>query len=181
MTTYIALIRGINVGGNNMVAMADLRAFAAKIGLVGAQTLLQSGNMVFQSALRTADSVEQLLEAEAKKRLKLESEFHVRTAAEWQDAIKRNPFAEAAKTDPGHTIVSFFKVAPSAKGVSALQAAIKGPELVRAFGRQAYFVYPEGMGRSKVTPAMVDKHLGRGTARNWNTTMKLAALAASLE
>jgi uncharacterized protein (DUF1697 family) len=70
-----------------------------------------------------------------------------------------------------------MKGAPAPKAVQALQAAITGPERVRAEGRQAYLVYPDGAGRSRVTNAVLDKHLGgRGTARNWNTVLKLAEL-----
>ena len=180
MTTYIALLRGINVGGNKKIAMADLRAFATKLGLVDAQTLLQSGNLVFCSGIQAGAALEQLLEAEARKRLGLDTEFHVRTVAEWEDAIARNPFAGAAKDDPSHLLVLFLKNEPAAKAVSALQAAIAGPEVVRASGRQAYFIYPDGMGRSKLTPAVIDRHIGRGTARNWNTMLKVAAVAEGL-
>ena len=179
MTTYIALLRGINVGGNKTIAMADLRACAGKVGLVGAQTLLNSGNLVFRSGASSAAAIEQLLEAESVKRLGLETEYHVRTGSELQDAIARNPFPREAKDDPGHLHVSFFKEPPSPKSVAALQAAIKGRELVRASGRHAYLVYPDGAGRSKLTSAMLDKHLGRGTARNWNTVMKLLVLASA--
>ena len=179
MTTYIALLRGINVGGNCKVAMVDLRACAAPSGLRDAQTVLQSGNLVFRSDMRSAASIETVLEAQVTKRLGLEIEIHVRTVKEWQDAIARNPFTDAAKADPSQLLVSFFKAAPSSKSLAALEAAIVGRERVRASGRQAYLVYPDGMGRSKLTPAMLDRHLGRGTARNWNTVLRLAALAAA--
>jgi uncharacterized protein (DUF1697 family) len=119
VTTYIALLRGINVGGHKQVAMADLRALAGKIGLANTQTLLQSGNMVFESDLRTSVAIEQLLEAEAKKRLGLDTEFHVRTVKEWKSAIACNPFSAEAKADPGHMLMSCFKVAPPGRAASA--------------------------------------------------------------
>ena len=71
----------------------------------------------------------------------------------------------------------FLKEAPGGAAVKALQAAIVGREVVRAVGRQAYIVYPDGQGRSKLTNALIEKHLGtRGTARNWNTVLRLAEL-----
>ena len=71
----------------------------------------------------------------------------------------------------------FLKDAPTAKQVTALQAAIAGREIVRAVSQQAYIVYPDGIGRSRVTNALIERNLGaRGTGRNWNTVLKLAAL-----
>jgi uncharacterized protein (DUF1697 family) len=103
----------------------------------------------------------------------------VRSAAEWLDIIKRNPFPAEAKQDPAHLLVLCLKTAPGSKAFTALQAAITGPERVLGHGRQAYFYYPAGVGRSKLTVSMIDKALGAGTARNWNTVMKLATLMES--
>jgi uncharacterized protein (DUF1697 family) len=70
-----------------------------------------------------------------------------------------------------------LKRAPDGKDVMALQAAIAGAEVVRADGRHAYIIYPNGIGRSRLTTALIDKKLGtRGTGRNWNTVLKIAAL-----
>jgi uncharacterized protein (DUF1697 family) len=74
----------------------------------------------------------------------------------------------------------FLKDAPGPEQVAALRAAIRGPERVNADGRQAYIVYPAGIGRSKLTAGLIEKHLAtRGTGRNWNTVLKLADLARS--
>ena len=177
MTTHIALLRGINVGGHKMVAMADLRDLLTRLGFADARSLLQSGNLVFRSEKRTAAQLERLLEAEVEKRLGVQTELFVRTAAEWKALVARNPLREEAERDPGHLLVLFLKATPDAKNVKALQASITGPELVRAHGRQAYFVYPDGIGRSRLTNTLIEKHIGRGTGRNWNTVLKLAALA----
>ncbi len=179
MALNVALLRGINVGGNRKVAMSDLRGFLAKLGLADAQSLLQSGNLVFRSDARAGD-LEHLLETEAERRLGLRTDFFVRTAAEWKEAVARNPFRAAAESDPSHLVVMFLKRATDATGVRALQAAITGPELVSAEGRQAYIVYPAGIGDSRLTASMIDRMLGtRGTGRNWNTVLKLAALVGA--
>ena len=158
--------------------MSDLRGFCAAIGLEDARTLLQSGNVVFRSTRRTCASLEKLLEAEAAKRLGLETGFFVRTAAELKEAIARNPFPGEAKRDPSHLLVLFLKDAPAADNVKALQAAITGPEVVRAVGRHAYITYPSGIGTSRLTTAVIERRLGTsGTGRNWNTVTKLSALA----
>jgi uncharacterized protein (DUF1697 family) len=179
MTLHIALLRGINVGGNKMIAMADLRDLLAKLGFTDARSLLQSGNLVFSSTRRTPAQLEALLDAEIEKRIGVQSDVFVRTAAELAEVVARNPFAEEAKRDPGHLLVMFLRDAPDAQAVAALNAAIVGRETVRVIGRHAYAIYPDGMGRSKLTNAVIEKKLGtRGTARNWNTVMKLAALCA---
>lgn len=178
MTTFLALLRGINVGGHKPVAMADLRALLADLGFEEPRSLLQSGNLVFRGGSRRGAALERYLEAEAGARLGLQADCFVRTVAEWQAIVARNPFPEAAERDPGHLVVMCVKAAPERGAVAALQAAIAGPELVRADGRQAYVVYPDGIGTSRLTNVVIEKRLGtRGTARNWNTVRKLEALA----
>ena len=90
------------------------------------------------------------------------------------------PLLEVKGRDPAHLVVTFLKEAPDPKRVKALQAAITGPEVVRTVGTQAYITYPNGIGRSRVTMALIERTLGtRGTGRNWNTVLKLGALAAA--
>lgn len=178
VTIYIGLLRGVNVGGHRSVAMGDLRNFAAELGLGEARTLLQSGNLVFRSAGKTTAQLERLLEAEAAKRLGLETDFFVRTEKEWGVVVAGNPFPEEAERDPAHLLVMVFKKNLDATAVRALQAAITGPEVVRSIGREAFFVYPEGIGRSRLTGPLIERTLGaRSTARNWKTVRKLEALA----
>ncbi len=177
MTTYIALLRGVNVGGHRPVSMADLRNMLEQLGFSHVQSLLQSGNLIFRSNAKTAAGVERLLESEAERRLELHADFILRTAKEWNTVVDRNPFRNEAERDPGHLVVMFLKQAPSVKGVQAVDDGIAGPEIVRADGRQLYIVYPAGIGRSRLTNVLLEKELGiRGTARNWNTVIKVAAL-----
>jgi uncharacterized protein (DUF1697 family) len=178
MTTHIGLLRGINVGGNKKVAMADLRAFLADLGFGEPRTLLQSGNVVFRSDSLTGTELERRLDVEAEARLGLKAEFFVRTPEEWREVIASNPFPEEAESDPGHLVVMFLKRAPDVGAVEALQAAVVGREVVRAAGRQAYITYPDGIGDSRLTINVIEKKLGtRCTGRNWNTVLKLGALA----
>ena len=180
MTLHVALLRAVNLPSHNKAGMAELRKLLAELGFEDVQSLLQSGNLVFRSESRTSGQLEGLLEAEAKKRLGLETDFFVRTASEWKTLVAGNPFPEEAERDPGHLIVMFLKAEPDAKDVAALQAAIKGREVVRAKGRHAYIVYPDGIGRSRLTNVLIEKKLGsRGTGRNWNTVLKLGAVAGA--
>ena len=178
--THIALLRAINVGGTKKIAMAELRDFMAALGFQDVRSLLQTGNLVFRSEARTNADLERVLETEAKKRLDLDTDFFVRDRKEWDAVIARNPFPDEAESDPSHLVVMLLKGAPAAAAVKALQAAIQGPELVRADGKRLYVVYPAGIGRSRLTNKLIEDKLGtRATGRNWNTVLKIAALAAT--
>jgi uncharacterized protein (DUF1697 family) len=177
LTTHIALLRGINVGGHRQVGMTDLRNFITEVGLQDARSLLQSGNLIFTSKVRTGAELERFLESEAADRLSLEVDFFVRTPEEWKALIRQNPFRKEAERDPGHLIAVFLKSAPDTEDVAALQADVKGKEVVKAKGKQAYIYFPDGQGRSKLTHTIIEKRLGRGTGRNWNTVLKLGIIA----
>jgi uncharacterized protein (DUF1697 family) len=177
--TCIALLRAINLAGRAAVTMSDLRNFFVRLGFTEVRTLLQSGNVVFRSPARSIATIERSLEADAVNRLGIQTDFFVRTAAEWQRIVANNPFREEALSDPGHLLAIVLKRAPAQKDIQALQAAIKGREVVRAGDKHAYIVYPDGVGRSRLTSALIEKKLGtRGTGRNWNTVLKLAALVS---
>jgi uncharacterized protein (DUF1697 family) len=178
MPTYIATLRAINLGSHNRIAMADLRGMCEKLGLEDPRTLVVSGNLVFRSSSGSSDKLEQLLEAASTKHLGVTTDYFVRSAKEWQAIIAANPYAAAAKADPARVVMMCLRDAPSAATVKELQARIKGRETVAAKGKQAYFVYPDGQGRSALTITMIEKAFGtRGTARNWNTVLKLGELA----
>ena len=175
---HVALLRGVNVGGHNRVAMADLRNLLGRLGLEEASSLLQSGNLAFRGGGRPAAELERLLEREARTRFQLETTFFVRTADEWKDVIAGNPFPEQAAADPARLMVVALKEAPAKGAERDLRAAIHGPESVRLRGREAYAFYPLGMGKSRFTINLIEKVLGtQGTARNWNTVVKLGLLA----
>ena len=119
MPNYIALLRGINVGGHNAVAMSDLRGLFADLGFAGATTLLQSGNIVFKATGKTSNALESLLEKETARRLGVSVDYIVRSASEWAKVVACNPFPKEAKEDPGHLIVMSLKKAAPAKSGSA--------------------------------------------------------------
>jgi uncharacterized protein (DUF1697 family) len=157
--------------------MPALRDLLAQLGFTDCRTILQSGNVVFGCERRPATDLESVLEAELERRLKVATDFFVRTGEEWQEIVARNPFSKEAERDPGHLVVMVLKDRPSAQTVRDLQASIVGSEVVRAGGRHAYIVYPDGIGRSRLTNALIEKKLRtRGTGRNWNTVLKLNAL-----
>jgi uncharacterized protein (DUF1697 family) len=175
----IALLRAVNVGGRS-VAMAELRTMLAELGCGNPRTLLQSGNAVFTLKAQTSPTAfEAELEAQAQRRFGIPVAFMLRSAAEWGALILRNPFVEAAQRDPAHLVLMALKGAPTAAAINTWRDGYKGPETIHVAGRDAYLIYPEGVGRSKLTNALIERKLGvAGTARNWNTVLKLAALAS---
>jgi len=159
--------------------MADLRAMFEALGHAGARTWLQSGNVVFVAGERDAAQMETRFEGECQARLKLKVDVVVRTAAEWNSLVARNPFRREAVNDPGHLLVMCLKEKPAKGRVAALRAAIRGRERIEGLGRELYIHYIDGVGTSKLTTALIEKTLGtRGTARNWNTVLKLSAMAS---
>ena len=102
MTTYVALLRSINVGGHKMVPMKELRSLSERLGFIQAHTLLQSGNLIFRSEVRSAKNLEKMLETETEKYFGFAVEYFVRSAEEWHDIIARNPFQAYARKDPAH-------------------------------------------------------------------------------
>lgn len=177
MPIYVALLRGINVGGHNKIAMTDLRELLANLGFTRVRSLLQSGNVVFDGPRKSPASLEKALESETASRLNTVVDFVVRTADELARAMAANPFPDQATNDPSRFAVFFLKSAPTNSAVEKLQASIKGPEIVGVDGRHLYAIYPEGMGKSKLTNTVIERALGtRGTARNWNTVRRIAEL-----
>ncbi len=172
MPRCVALLRAVNVGGVK-VAMSDLKALCEGLGFTEISTLLNSGNVVFTSA-KSGGAIEKLLKAGLEKKLGRGTDFLVRNAKEWAALIAANPFAEMAKRDPGHLVAMPLKDAPTKAAMATLQGAIKGSESAKAVGSTLYLTYPDGIGSSKLTITVIEKALGtRGTARNWNTVLKV--------
>src|ERR1700693_3754289 len=114
--------------------MSDLRGFLQALGFADVRSLLHSGNLVFRDNARAGSGLEHLLELQAEKRLALRTTFLVRTAKEWEAVIAHNPFGDEATSDPGHLVAMFLQDAPHVNALKALQAAMGGPEIIRAEG-----------------------------------------------
>jgi uncharacterized protein (DUF1697 family) len=181
MTSYVALLRGINVGGKTMIPMADLRQLFEAEGLRQVATLLQSGNVLFRSGERNAAVLESRLEKAIAARFSREVDVLIRDEAQWRAILAANPLTGEAKNDPGHLMVQLLKQTPTPAALEALKAAIVGREYFRVGDRCLYLMYPDGSGNSKLTTAVMERKLGMtNTARNWNTAQKIALALAAL-
>ena len=175
----VALLRAVNVGGTGKLTMADLRAAAADSGLSDVATVLQSGTLIGSASCGAAE-LEHRLEATLAERLGWETEVIVRSAEDWRRLIEANPFAAFAGRDPAHLLVVALKRSAHATAEASLRGAVKGEEEVAVSGDAAYVTYPDGIGRSKLTMALIERHLGtRGTGRNWSTVLKIASVLAT--
>lgn len=171
MHPFIAFLRGINVGGHKLVPMVELRSLFLELGFSDARTVLQSGNVVFMTpSVDTKNSLETKLERAFTERFGFSSDFVVRSGSELSKAISANPFPAEAKKDPSHLLVMFLKEPVSSSAFNGFQTTHTGPELVASSGRDIYLYYPTGIARSKL------KIPFNGTARNWNTVLKLQDL-----
>jgi uncharacterized protein (DUF1697 family) len=169
-TAYAALLRGINVGGNSKLAMADLTRLCAREGYQDVKTYIASGNVVFTCAAKEA-AVRDALEAALAKHMKRPIAVLVRTAKELAATVAANPFPTAA----GNRVLVFFL--PDAPPENVLDGVVApdGEELV-VRGRELFVHYPNGMGRSKLKVPLWNT----GTSRNFNTVSKLAELTRAL-
>ncbi len=181
MAVLVALLRGVNVGGRGMVGMAALRDLFTELGLAPVRTVLQSGNVVFEASRAKPLTLTRTLEAAIEKSVAARITVVIRSPDELKDALARNPFTDEARNDPSHLLVMFLDLKPEKAALARLIEAHRGPEKLALDGTELFLTYPEGIGTSKLTGTMIEKHLGvRGTARNWRTVAKLIEAAKSL-
>jgi len=179
MARYAALLRGINVGGNKKVPMAQLKALLEGLGFTEVVTLLQSGNVVFTApGKKTSLALEKQLEKAIEEEFGFEVGVVVRSHAELAQAIEANPL-EGAEEEPSKFLVVFLSDKPDPKKVKAIDPAAYAPDEFKLSGRELYARFPNGMGRSKLAPVLTSQKLGvTATGRNWNTVKKLLELTA---
>jgi uncharacterized protein (DUF1697 family) len=173
---HVLLLRGINLGPNRRVPMADLRAVLTDAGYGGVQTYMQSGNIVLDAA-----GPPQELETDAERLISERFGFDVPVIARSRDelaaVVALNPLGDIA-TNPKRYQVSFLSAELSADVVDTLQSAAIGDERLVAHGRELYAWHPDGVARSKMWNALAGKGLGAvATARNWTTVTTLLTMA----
>jgi uncharacterized protein (DUF1697 family) len=184
MTVYVSMLRGVNVGGSGLVKMEPLREAYESIGLADVRTLLQSGNVLFRSGLTDRERLVKRIMQEIERRFDLQVEVVLRTLAEVASIVDRGPVL-SPRADKSKLLVMFLSAVPSAAAQAALRKWHKDKELKELLelrGPEIYLYYPDGVGRSKLTGAVIEGKLDTaGTARNWNTLLKLIEAGRSLE
>jgi len=166
MTTFVALLRAVNLGKHGKLPMKDLAAICQRLGFENVQTYIASGNVVFDSS-KSEKAVKAALEAALREYAGKPVEVYVRTPAELQEVVAANPFPKGA---PNHTVAIFLNESPP-KDTLRTVTGVKDEEVLLG-KREIYVHYASGIARSKLKiPAAKG-----GTARNMNTIASLAAL-----
>jgi uncharacterized protein (DUF1697 family) len=182
MTVMISMLRGVNVGGHNKIKMDALRALYEFLKLRDAQTYVQSGNVIFRTDERDISGLAKRIEDGIERKFGFRPDVILRTAAEMRDVIARNPFGKRRGIEPGKLLVSFLASDPGEEARKKLRQMKCDPEELRVEGREVYIYFPNGMGRSKLPWAGLDKMLKTpATGRNWNSVTKMLEMAEKLE
>jgi uncharacterized protein (DUF1697 family) len=173
VTTYVALLRGVNLGGHHRLAMGDLRACVEAVGGADPVTYIQSGNVVFDHPARGAEALRADLEASIGAAAGFAVPVTLRTASQWAAVVRANPYPRAG---PTQLHVAFLNRKPPAAAWRGFDPKPFAPEECTRRGREVYLYLPNGMGRAKL-PSALRALREPATARNWNSVLALHDLA----
>jgi uncharacterized protein (DUF1697 family) len=177
MSNYIAMLRGINVSGHNIVKMEQLRASFAALGFSNVKTYIQSGNVVFEAAKDSAASLSKKIEQKILSDFGFPVPVFLRTSKEMEEIIKANPLLKLPSVDHSKLHVTFLAGEPPKTAPASLQALAAKTEQFRVVGCIVYLYCPEGYGNSKLANSFIEKKLSVGaTTRNWKTVNTLLAM-----
>ena len=177
MTTFVALFRGINVGGHHKIRMDELKDLHEALGFKDVIPYIQSGNVVFTSDDADVARLRGHIEHGFEKSFGFHVEVFVRSLAELREIIEKNPFQNQPNRDSKWVAVLFLAARPETTAQEGLLKTYAGPEELFFTGQEVYIYYPNGMGRSKLSLSLMEKKLKTmGTARNWNTVLQLQRL-----
>ena len=170
----LALLRGINVGGNRKVPMKDLRLMAEELGLTEVETYINSGNLMFKTGHKKTDRVETLLEKKIEEKFGFHVDVIVRTETDWKKYASKTPFAEAAENRPNLLMLGLSKKACTRSAATQLSERASENENIKVSQGALWIDFGNGVGKSKLTPLALEKAVGAPvTLRNWKTVLKL--------
>lgn len=181
MTTYISILRGINVGSSKRIKMEDLRNLYSRLNMQSVKTYIQSGNVVFNSDNSNSSLLKAKIEEEIRSSFGLDVKVIIRTKHEFKNLIKKCPFKEE---DINHIYVTFLPENPSENLIKAINFDdIKNKTDKIFFNRKEIYIFlPGGYGRTKLNNNYFEKKLGMSaTTRNWKTVNKLMDIADRIE
>lgn len=176
MPKFVAFLRAINVGGNNMLPMKSLVDMLSELGFADVRTHLQSGNAVFSAPTMNEVELAELIESAIERRCAFRSTVLIRTRNEFDTVVSSNPLLSQG-INPSRLITVFLRDHPARDAILRLDDAAFPGVSYAVVGREMFVRYDEGMGASKFVPAYYERRLGTiGTARNWNTVLKMQTL-----
>lgn len=174
MPIIISLLRGINVGGNKKIKMADLRDLYQSLGFENTKTLLQSDNAIFKTNLIDLKDIQTTIEKGIEEKFGFDVTIISRTPEQFQEIIDKHPFTNTQISDPGKIAFVFLDNQPTEEAINTLRDNNPGREEISANGYELYIFYTDGKGRSKLDNNRIERMLEvKATARNWNTVQKI--------
>lgn len=177
---YIALLRGINLGGYKIVRMEALRVCFEGLGCRGVQTYVQSGNVVFDAVEKEAARYTDDISNRIQRDFGFPVPVLLRTSEELRRIVRQNPFLKQQKVDPAKLHVTFLSTTAPKSAEQDVKTLAAKEEQFRIHGREIYLYCPDGYGRTKLSNTAIEKKLGaEATTRNWKTVQALLALAQS--
>lgn len=178
-TTHIALLRGINVLGRNIIKMSALQAHFETWGARKVRTYIQSGNVVFEHREAKPAILRASLEKHLAAKLGFTVPTLVKSAKELAAIARANPYAASLPEFGRFMYVCFLEKPPGAQAIASVQTLTTDDERLMVKGAAAYAYYANGLGRAKLSHAVIERKLGMTTMRNWNTVSALLELAAN--
>jgi uncharacterized protein (DUF1697 family) len=178
----VSLLRGVNLGPHNRMKMDALRAVLEALGLRKVETYVQSGNAVFLAKVAANRALAAKIETAIEEDFGFQIPVILRTADELRRTVAANPFRCREDIEPAKLLVTFLESTPDKASGERLRELNTSPDEVHLVGRELFVYFPAGAGRSKFPWPKVDKMLQtHGTARNWNTVVKLLEMAERLD
>jgi len=182
MPAIICMLRGVNVGGHNIIKMDALRALCESLNLKSPKTFLQSGNVVFLSNESNLLSLSQRIQDTIERNFRFRPDVVLRSSSDMRHVIARNPFASRHGIDPAKLLMTFLATEPAKQAREALAKFDTRGEELHFHGNELYIYFRKGMGQSKLSWPALEKALNSSfTGRNWNSVTKLFDLAEALE
>lgn len=177
MTTYISILRGINVSGQKSIRMIDLKALYESLGFTNVITYIQSGNVIFKTSSElNSNELAQKIEQAILKKYNFEVPVIIRSVKEWNIVTKNNPFI-APTIEEGKLYVTFLNREPDKILLDSINKLDFTPEQFKITGKEIYLYCPNGYGNTKLSNNFFEKKLKtQATTRNWNTVLKLLEL-----
>lgn len=177
MPTFVSLLRGINVGGHKKIKMADLRGLYADLGMRQVRTLLQSGNVVFETETTDLEQLKQRLECGILERFGFDAQVILRSREAFIATLARHAFTAAQLERSNHALIVFLSALADPAAVEALSENNPGREVISAAGDALYIFYTDGAARSKLDTKRIERALNLvASARNWNTCQRILKL-----
>ncbi|MDP5121254.1 MAG: DUF1697 domain-containing protein [Spirosomaceae bacterium] len=175
MQTYIAILRGINVGGKRKILMADLKALFAEMGFSEIETYIQSGNVFFKAKRQENSELAQSISSKIQQQYEFDVPVIVKTATELQNAFAENPFVDSAEIEQLH--VTFLSEIPVENKLQEIASLDFSPDQFQIVGENVYLKCVNKYHQTKLSNNFFEKKLGvSATTRNWKTVTKLVEL-----